>query len=207
MKLYYTPYSCGVSSFICANISGLNFDCETVDLATHKTESGEDFYTINPKGNVPCLVLDDNSIINENITCLEYIADVSKELAPKIGTHDRYQMNQLLSYFATELHPAFGLFFNSASKEDGPVRDFVKANFEKKMKYLQENILKDKRYVYGDYFTVADSYCHIILSWTKFLGIDLSSYPVAKKYYEGICELEDVKKAKEHALTRPKTTV
>ena len=49
VKLYYTPTSCGASSFICAFIAGLNFDCEIVDLSTHKTESGIDFYTINPK--------------------------------------------------------------------------------------------------------------------------------------------------------------
>ena len=43
VKLYYTPTSCGASSFICAFIGKLNFECEVVDLATHKTESGIDF--------------------------------------------------------------------------------------------------------------------------------------------------------------------
>ena len=76
VKLYYTPTSCGASSFICAFIAGLNFDCEIVDLSTHKTESGIDFYTINPKGNVPTLILDDGTILNENISCLEYILDL-----------------------------------------------------------------------------------------------------------------------------------
>ena len=47
VKLYYTPTSCGASSFISAFIAGLNFDCEAVDLVTHITESGVDFYSIN----------------------------------------------------------------------------------------------------------------------------------------------------------------
>ena len=49
VKLYYTPTSCGASSFISAFVSGLSIDCEVVDLATHKTESGVDFYSINSK--------------------------------------------------------------------------------------------------------------------------------------------------------------
>jgi glutathione S-transferase len=204
MKLYYTPYSCGVSSFISAYISGLNFECETVELSTHKTESGVDFYTINPKGNVPCLVLDDGTIINENMTCLEYIADISLDLAPTLGTPERYQLNQLLSYLATELHPAFGLFFNPDTKKSEDVKAFVQANFDKKMAYLEKHILNDKKYVYGSSFSVADAYCHIILSWTKFIGIELSNYPVAYRYYVDICELDNVKEAKERALTKPK---
>jgi glutathione S-transferase len=64
-KLFYTPTSCGAASFIAANIAGIKLDCETVDLQGHKTASGVDFYSLNPKGNVPCLVLDDGNVLNE----------------------------------------------------------------------------------------------------------------------------------------------
>jgi glutathione S-transferase len=39
------------------------------------TASGVDFYTINPKGNVPTLILDDGTVLNENSAVLQYIAD------------------------------------------------------------------------------------------------------------------------------------
>ena len=96
VKLYYTPTSCGASSFISAYIAGINFDCEAVDLATHNTESGVDFYTINPKGNVPTLILDDGTVLNENIACLEYILDLSLQnkestkIGPYNNTSERY---------------------------------------------------------------------------------------------------------------------
>jgi glutathione S-transferase len=203
VKLYYTPSSCGVSSFIAAYFAELNFECESVDLSTHTTESGVDFYTINPKGNVPTLVLDDGTVLNENIVCLEYIADVSKELAPPLGTHERYEFNQLLSYFATEIHQTIGLFFNPAAKDE-TIRSFIKGNFDRKMNYLQEKILNNKKFVYGDAFTVADSYLHIILSWTKYLGIELAEYPIAYEYYNNICNLNFVNDAKLRAYTKPK---
>ena len=209
VKLYYTPTSCGASSFICAFIAKLNFDCEVVDLSTHKTESGIDFYTINPKGNVPAIILDDGTLLNENIVCLEYIADNSVNktlLAPKYYTNERYILTQLLSYVSSELHSTIGLLFNPASKDEY-IRQFIISIFEKKMKYLQENILSpDRIFAFGDSFTILDAYLHIVLSWTQYVKIDLEKYPVAYQYYKNICNFPEVMRAKNRIATTPKFT-
>jgi glutathione S-transferase len=209
VKLYYTPTSCGASSFICSYIGKLNFECEVVDLATHKTESGVDFYTINPKGNVPSIVLDDGTVLNENLSCLEYIADQCEInnlfLAPAKGTSKRYEVNQLLSFLATELHSTIGLLFNSAATQP-EIRVFVNSMFDKKMKYLQNNILNDDRkFAYGNSFTIIDAYLHIILSWTGYVHINISNYPIAERYYKNICDIEEVKNAKKRMAEIPKT--
>ena len=156
-KLYYTPTSCGASSFICAHIKGLKMDCEVVDLMTHITESGVDFYTINPKGNVPTIVLDDGTVLNENITCLEYIADQTSgpSLAPDRDSNERYKLMQILSFLSSELHSSIGLLFNPNSKE-GQIRKFVKSVFDKKMHYLQKHIIKGD-YIYGNQLTIIDA--------------------------------------------------
>ena len=209
VKLYYTPTSCGASSFICAYIGKLNFECEAVDLATHKTESGIDFYTINPKGNVPAIILDDGTVLNENLSCLEYIADQAEInsifLAPIKGTNKRYEVIQLLSFLATELHATIGLLFNTASTQP-EIRLFVNSIFDKKMKYLQNNILNnDKVFAHGNTFTVIDAYLHIILSWTGYVHLNLSNYPIAERYYKNICNMEEVKNAKRRMASIPKT--
>ena len=50
-RLYYTPTSCGAASFIVAHTAQLaNIDVQTVDLMSHKTSTGENFMTVNPKG-------------------------------------------------------------------------------------------------------------------------------------------------------------
>ena len=86
-KLYYTPTSCGAASFITAVTAGVNLSCEQVDLYTGKTASGADFSTINEKGNVPCLVLDDGTILNEGAAVLQWIADQAPgKAAPVAGT-------------------------------------------------------------------------------------------------------------------------
>jgi len=212
VKIYYTPTSCGASSFICAYLSGLKYDCEVVDLATHKTESGIDFYSINYKGNVPTIILDDGTVLNENISCLEYIADQAEKkgfyLAPSNGTNERYVLRQILSFLATELHPTLGLFFHKSGSQNAEIKNFIVSILDKKMKYLQTHILTvEKNYIYGDKFTIADAYLHIILSWFGYVGLDLSKYPIAQKYKDFIFDIPEIKKARQRMATIPSTIV
>lgn len=76
VKLYFTKTSCGAASFIAAFVANVSIETEEVNLQDHKTASGVDYYSINPKGNVPTLVLDDGSILNEGAAVLQYIADL-----------------------------------------------------------------------------------------------------------------------------------
>jgi glutathione S-transferase len=216
-KLYYTPTSCASSSFMAAFISELNFDCEIVDLTTHTTESGIDFYTINPKGNVPTLILNDGTILNENISCLEYILDQQylkyneysdmKYLGPNNYTTERYIMKQNLSFIASELHPILGLLFSSKVNNDIYIRNFIIDIFDKKMKYLEKYMINDKDFILNDYLTIVDLYLHIVLSWTWYVNIDLSKYSKAHKYYKKISNLDKIKNAKNRMFLMPKTII
>ena len=103
-KLYYTPTSCGAANFLTATIGGLDFDSEVVDLASHKTKSGVDFYTINPKGNVPTIVFPDGSMLNENVATLTYLADTGDAgLTPAEGTPERYQYLNHVGFVANKV--------------------------------------------------------------------------------------------------------
>ena len=50
MKLYYSPGACSLAAHIILNEINVDFDLERVNLKTHKTEKGTDYYEINPKG-------------------------------------------------------------------------------------------------------------------------------------------------------------
>lgn len=58
MKLYYSPGASSLAPHIALREAGRVFDIERVDLRAHRTASGTDFLTINPKGDVPALQLD-----------------------------------------------------------------------------------------------------------------------------------------------------
>lgn len=191
-KLYYTPTSCGAANFLAASIGGLQFDSETVDLTTHKTKSGADFYSINPKGNVPTIVLPDGTILNENVATLTYLADTGNAgLAPKEGTPERYQYLNHLAFVATELHKGVGALFNSALSPEA--REGAKGNALKKIDQFVGLLGADKSFLNGKTLSAADLYAYIVLSWTGYLGIQLSAD--AQAYFDGIKANEGVQKA------------
>jgi glutathione S-transferase len=59
MKLYYSPGACSLSPHIVLREAGLAFTLEKTDLKTKKTAGGVDYWSINSKGAVPALQLDD----------------------------------------------------------------------------------------------------------------------------------------------------
>ena len=88
---------------------------------THKLQDGTDYYTINPKGYVPLLELDDGERLTEGPAIVQYIADQApaKKLAPPNGTMERYRLQEWLNFITSELHKGFGPLFNPADARGG----------------------------------------------------------------------------------------
>jgi glutathione S-transferase len=181
MKLYYSPGACSLSPHIVASEAGIPIELERVNLAEHKTESGQDFLSVNAKGYVPALRLDDGNILTEGPAIVQYLADQrpSSGLAPAAGTLERYKLQEWLNFIGTELHKNFGPLFNKASSDDA--KNAAKANISKRLGYLNDQ-LASRQYLLGNNFSVADAYAFTIVNWTKFAGIDLKCFPNVGAY-------------------------
>ena len=204
-KLYYTPTSCGAASFIAANIAGVSFEAEQVDLRAHTTTSGADFYAVNAKGNVPTLVLEDGTVLNEGAAVLQYIADQAPgTLAPRNGEVGRYLVQQSLNHTASEIHPAIGGLFNPAHNEH--TRAFFNGLIEKRLTFLNQHVVRGAQYVVGDSLTIADLYLYIVLSWAPYVNVDLSVYPNVTAYFAFIKDNEKVKAGHARIAETPGST-
>ena len=113
MKLYYTPGACSQAPHIALNELGLAYEPVKVDLVKHTLPDGADFYSINPKGYVPMLELDDGTRLTEVGVLLQYLADQKPgTLAPVFGTKARWQLMEWLNFISTEVHKGFGPLWN-----------------------------------------------------------------------------------------------
>src|ERR1700737_2940276 len=130
MKLYYSSGACSLSPHIVLLEVGLPFTMEKVDLKTKKTEKGTDYLTINSKGAVPALQLDDGRVLTEGSAIVQYLADQKPDsrLAPPAGSFERYQLMELLNYIGSELHKTFSPLFNPNISADW--KSAVLANME-----------------------------------------------------------------------------
>ena len=117
MKLYYSPGACSLSPHIVLREAGFDFSIERVNLRDRRTESGQDFAEINPKGYVPALVLDNGELLTEGPAIVQYLADQAPEkgLLPPVGTLERARVQEWLTFIGTELHKSFSPLFNPAA--------------------------------------------------------------------------------------------
>ena len=176
MKLFYKPGACSLSPHIVLEESGLPYTRETVDLKTKVTESGADFWAINAKGYVPALQLDSGELLTEGPAIVQYIADQvpAKNLAPANGTIERYRLQSWLTFIGTELHKSCSPFFNPAAGADWKAA--AQGNLERRLAYTNDQ-LAGRSYLLGADYSVADAYLFTVLSWMKYVGIDLAQWP------------------------------
>lgn len=176
MKLYYSPSACSLSPHIVANELGLAIELVKVDVVAKRTEHGEDFLAINPKGLVPVLQLDDGSLLTEGPAVVQYLADLKPEakLAPASGSMARYRLQEMLGYINSELHQGYMPLFNPACSDE--VRSARMAHLHKHYRLL-EAALGRTPFLLGDRFTVTDAYLFVVTRWAEFVKLDLSAFP------------------------------
>ena len=202
MKLYYVPGACSLSPHIVLIEAGLPFTLEKIDFVTKKTTTGGDYFTINPKGAVPALQLDDGRVLTEGPAIVQYLADLKPDsgLAPRAGTFERYQLMEILNYITSELHKGYGPLFNPKISADWKAS--VLQNLEKKFAWLS-SFLGNKTYLMGNTFTVADAYLFTVLGWSAHVGIDLAPWPVLTAYQSRVAQRPKVQQAlKEEGLLK-----
>ena len=170
MKLYYWPGACSLSPHIVAREAGLKLDIEKVDFETGKTEKGKELKAITKKAYVPALELDEGGVLTEGAVIVQYLADKAPQskLLPASGL-DRYRAQEWLNYIATEVHKGFAPLFGDGTDEQ---KAAAKKALEPRFAYVEE-ALKGKTFVLGDQFSVVDAYLFTVLSWSKYVQVQL----------------------------------
>lgn len=190
MKLYYSPGACSLADHIALHEAGLSFEHEKVDLKAKRTQSGDDYTAINPKGYVPALTLDSGETLSENIAILDWIAHQDTKLKPA-GPMGHTHLLQALAYISTEIHKSFKPFFAGAGDDE---KAKAGETILKRMGYLADTMEGD--FLFGTDLSVADCYLFVMLLWARKNGLDVPETLAA--YRDRLMERPSVKAAMAH---------
>ena len=194
MKLYFSPGACSLSPRIALHEAGILADYDEVDTGSKALKSGGDLRSINPKGAVPTLELDDGQILTEGPAIVQYIADRRPEakLAPPADSMERYRLQEWLNYISSEVHKTFAPMFSPKATDDTrrAQREVLAPRFD-----FLNAALDGKPFLMGEQFTVADGYLFTILNWTIPTGIDLGRWPVLQAYHARVAARPAVRAA------------
>ena len=193
MKLYFSPGSCSLSPHIVLRETGSDFELEQVNNQEKKTKSGKDYWTVNPKGQVPCLELDNGDKLTEGPVIVQYVADQNGSgVAGKPGTMERYHVQEWLNFTTSELHKTFGPIFRATTPD--AFKEISRANLGKRFDWIDKE-LAGKQYLMGDKFSVADAYMFTVMRWTQRINVDLAKWPNIKAYMDRVAARPKVQDA------------
>jgi glutathione S-transferase len=193
MKLYYAPGACSLAPHIAFEEAGLPHELVKVDLVKHTLADGSDYRSVNPKGYVPFLMLDDGSTLSEAAVILQYVADRKPgTIAPVFGTPERWKLMEWLNFIATEIHKTYSPLWNPQTSTEVRERN-VQALGNRFS--LIEKTLAGQPYLTGQQFTVADAYLFTVVSWSGMLKVDLTPFPALVAFQQRVAARPAVQRA------------
>ena len=145
---------------------------EEVEVTTReKQHLTEEYRQINPRQQVPSLMLPDGSIMTEGSVMLLHIADAHPELglAPAPGTPERAQHDRWLIFFAVNVYEGMlrnlmGERYTTDTNGKQGVEEAARAYVDRHFSIFEET-LGDGPYVFGDNFSTLDIYMWMIAQW------------------------------------------
>lgn len=193
MKLYFMPGACSLAAHIALREADLEFDLVKVDYRTRRTETGNDYSLINPKGTVPALRLDDGEVLTEVPVILQFVADASPRpgLLPASGMR-RLQALEWLNYTGTEIHKSFSPLFRPTTPEV-----FLQPGKEhlcRRLAFVEYHLARHS-YLMGKSFSLGDVYLFTVCRWFADIGISISDWPALERHFKRIRRRRAVKQA------------
>ncbi len=176
MKLYYLPASCSLATHIVLREVGATFDLERYDPAKGLTDSGQAYARINPKARVPALELDNNELLTEGSSLVQYIVSQhpTSDLALPEDALARARVQEGLSFVASEFHKSFSPFFSADADEAAKTK--ARALVTKHLDYLESLFADGRDYFVDNKLSVADIYLFVVLRWVDSTGLDIARW-------------------------------
>ncbi|MCA3560441.1 MAG: glutathione S-transferase family protein [Aestuariivirga sp.] len=172
---------------------------EVIVLNRKEDGSFEDFFrAINPKAEVPTLVLPDGSVMTESAAMMIYIAEQFPEagLAPLPGEAGRAQFLRWQVYLAAALYTSdLRLFYPQHFTTDANGAEGVKTRAAEMMAQefaIYAAALGEKTFMLGR-LSAVDIYAAMMCTWAPDMGVLFAAHPNLKRMYDTVLQNAAVK--------------
>ncbi len=183
-----------------ALLAACGADYEVVVLNRNPDGSFEDFFhAINPKAEVPTLVLPDGSIMTESAAMMVFIAEQHPQagLAPLPGAPHRAGFLRWQVYLATALYMSdLRLFYPQRYTKDAAGAEGIRARAEETM--MQEFAIYAEALGEGPFMlgrlSALDIYAAMLCTWAPDVAALFARHPNLKRMYDAVLENAAVQK-------------
>lgn len=175
MKLFHFPGSCSLGIHILLEEVGVSYEIEIVDLK-NRAQFTPEFLSVNPKGKVPALVRDDESVITEFQSIALWLAKSFPE-ANLIGQslEEEVRTLELMDHIVGSVHMRGVTFvfvpmkFMKKKAAQDELQAFGLLEVEKGLKQLSD-ALGDQEFLLNR-FSIADAALFYLLRFTDGMAI------------------------------------
>jgi glutathione S-transferase len=120
-------------------------------------------------------------------------------MAPPAGSLERTRLQEWLNFIATEIHKGFTPLFTvemitKDPKAQEEIETFTKNHLAKAFDTTVKK-MGSQQYLMPQGFTVADAYLFTVLSWAKYVELDLSKWPTLVAYIDRVKARPGVQRA------------
>jgi glutathione S-transferase len=183
IKLYFAPGACSFVPHCLLEASGAEFEPALIKL--HKGEQyGPEYLAINPRGQVPVLVVD-GVVITQIVAICEYLHQTFPEMHfyPKAPL-EKAKALETLAWMNNSVHTTFthvfmpGKFTTDEAAQSA-IKSHAQGQYANLLAELQAMVvaLGNQQWLSGPNFGALDAYAITLLRWGGIAGVDPLSLP------------------------------
>jgi glutathione S-transferase len=171
-----------------AVLAECNIAVERIEIP-RKGAAFEAYLAVNPRGEVPSLVMADGSLMTESAAMVIYLADLypQAKLAPAADAPGRAQYLRWMLYFATSVYQDNLRYYYPARQSVDPAHGpSIKARALEKINRdftIFANALGEGPYILDEVFSAVDIYAAMLLSWAPDLAAVFARHPNIEAHY------------------------
>lgn len=185
-RLYWAPDTGAMAPQIILEEVGADYELVVLDYDAHE-ETEADFLALNPRGQIPALVLPDGPVITESAAMVLHLADAHPEanLLPPLGSSERARVYRWLFYAVANLYESYLRFYYSDKFADDPsvatlIKQAAGLDIDKYWDLLEKDMQDNQSegpYLLGDLYSVIDPYLLMLIGWHEYSATLLKRCP------------------------------